>query len=108
MVQYEAFDRGVEIHGQTILAVVDDALARFSEEYRVAARDALAENAHYYLQNLCEAGLVTAAGTWYSSKGAEMTVYALTCDRIELRLGDGDRSPSRDATPRAEAATQRS
>lgn len=44
MAQYEAFERDVEVHGHTILAVIDDALARFSEEYRRTARDALADN----------------------------------------------------------------
>lgn len=44
MVEFEAFDPAVEVHGQTILRVVDDALARFSDEYRELALDALAEN----------------------------------------------------------------
>ncbi|MFB6195860.1 MAG: hypothetical protein ABEI80_06790 [Haloplanus sp.] len=44
MAPYEAFDEGVEVHGRTILAVVDDALARFSETYRRTAYDALAAN----------------------------------------------------------------
>jgi hypothetical protein len=43
MAEYEAFDTDVEVHGQTIRTVVDDALARFSEEYRRLALDALAE-----------------------------------------------------------------
>ena len=44
MAQYEAFDPDVEIHGRTILNVVDGALARYSEEFRQEARDSLAEN----------------------------------------------------------------
>jgi hypothetical protein len=44
MATYEAFDEDVEVHGRTILAVVDDALARFSESYRRTAYDALAAN----------------------------------------------------------------
>jgi hypothetical protein len=44
MAPYEAFDEDVEVHGRTVLAVVDDALARFSESYRRTAREALAEN----------------------------------------------------------------
>lgn len=44
MGQYEAFDQDVEVHGRTILAVIDDALARFSEEYRQTAREVLADN----------------------------------------------------------------
>lgn len=42
MAQYEAFDPDVEVHGRTILAVVDGGLARFSEAYRDRARDTLA------------------------------------------------------------------
>jgi hypothetical protein len=44
MAPYEAFDEGVEVHGQTIITVVDDALARFSESYRETAYNALAAN----------------------------------------------------------------
>lgn len=44
MAQYTAFEQAVEVHGQTILTVIDDALARFSEEYRQKARKALADN----------------------------------------------------------------
>lgn len=44
MAEYEAFDPAVEVHGQTIRTVIDDALARFSAEYQQLARDALAEN----------------------------------------------------------------
>lgn len=44
MAPYEAFDEEVEVHGRTILAVVDDALSRFSESYRKTAYDALAAN----------------------------------------------------------------
>jgi hypothetical protein len=44
MAPYEAFDEDVEVHGRTILTVVDDALARFAESYRETAYDALATN----------------------------------------------------------------
>jgi len=44
MVQYEAFDQDVEVHGGTVLHVVDDALARFSDEYRTSARETLANH----------------------------------------------------------------
>lgn len=44
MTSYEAFDPAVEVHGQTILTVVDDALVRFSESYRQVAREALADH----------------------------------------------------------------
>lgn len=44
MAQYEAFDEAVEVQGETILAVVDGALARFSADYRTRGRELLAEN----------------------------------------------------------------
>lgn len=44
MTEYETFGDDVEVHGKTILTVVDDALARFSEDYRETAYTALAEN----------------------------------------------------------------
>ena len=44
MAQYEAFEPDVEVHGETIRTVVDDALARFTQDYRTMALDALAEN----------------------------------------------------------------
>lgn len=44
MAMYEAFGEDVEVNGETILTVVDDALARFSETYRARAHEALAEN----------------------------------------------------------------
>lgn len=44
----------------------------------------------YHLDNLVKAGLVTDVGIWYSSKGAEMDVYALTGERIEICLTSDD------------------
>lgn len=41
MVPYEAFDQSVEIKGQTVLAVVEEAMGRFSEAYRDRAMAAL-------------------------------------------------------------------
>lgn len=43
MTQYEPFDDGVEARGRTLLAL-EEALSRFSEEYRRRAREALAEH----------------------------------------------------------------
>jgi len=42
MATYEAFDRGVEVNGQTVLTIVEEAMGRFSDEYRDRALDALA------------------------------------------------------------------
>lgn len=44
MAQFQAFDENVEINGQTILATVDGAVARFSEEYQQIVRAALEAN----------------------------------------------------------------
>lgn len=43
MAAYEAFDRNVEIRGQTVLTIVEEAMGRFSESYRTRALEALAE-----------------------------------------------------------------
>lgn len=40
----EAFDNDVEVRDRTVLSVVDDALARFSEAHRATAPDAPAAN----------------------------------------------------------------
>lgn len=44
------------------------------------------QNAHYHLERLIDANLVTRVGTWHSSKGNEMTVYGLANERVELSL----------------------
>ncbi|MFC6989819.1 ArsR/SmtB family transcription factor [Haloplanus sp. GCM10025708] len=64
--------------------------------------DTTLQNARYHLENLREAGVVADVGTWYSSKGREMNVYALTSERIELRIGTDDSRRTlavRDAPP---------
>ncbi|MFC7029144.1 hypothetical protein ACFQH8_20255 [Halomicroarcula sp. GCM10025710] len=43
MAPYDAFDQNVEINGQTVLAVVDGAMGKFSEKYYDLAMAALAE-----------------------------------------------------------------
>jgi hypothetical protein len=42
MATYEAFDHGVEVNGQTVLTIVEEAMGRFSEEYQERALQALA------------------------------------------------------------------
>lgn len=44
MAEYEAFDPDAEVHGRTILNVIDGGLARFSEDHQLRAREALAAN----------------------------------------------------------------
>lgn len=48
------------------------------------------QNAHYHLTKLKDAGLITDVGTWYSEKAKEMTVYAVTTERVELRVTGAD------------------
>jgi len=55
--------------------------------------DISVQTVSYHLDNLLDAGLVTAVGTWYSSKGAEMDVYALTGERVEVCLTRDERTP---------------
>ncbi|QHS17674.1 hypothetical protein [Halopenitus persicus] len=43
MVTCEAFDRNVEVNGQTVVTIVEKAMGRFSEAYRERALAALAE-----------------------------------------------------------------
>ena len=55
------------------------------------------QNVHYHLDNLEDAGLVEPAGTGYSSKGNEMTVYAPASEAVVLFAGeDGDGTRLRD------------
>lgn len=64
------------------------------------AVDTSLQNAHYHLERLSEAGLVEAADTWYSAKGTEMTVYALTANELVIRFdGDAQRSSSQSPEP---------
>ncbi len=44
------------------------------------------QNVSYHLDRLCEAELVTQAGTRYSEKGREMTVYALAPDQLSAAV----------------------
>jgi DNA-binding transcriptional ArsR family regulator len=61
------------------------------------------QNVQYHLDRLRDAGLVTRAGTWYSTKGREMTVYATTSERIELGVDTAPAPcPVSGVTPRHE------
>ncbi|WP_435098683.1 ArsR/SmtB family transcription factor [Halorubrum sp. N11] len=44
------------------------------------------QNAQYHLTRLAEAGLIEAVDTWYSSKGREMTVYALVAEEFVIQF----------------------
>lgn len=51
------------------------------------AVDTSLQNATYHLSQLSDAGLVEEAGTWYSSRGVEMTVYTPTSEPLLLVAG---------------------
>jgi DNA-binding transcriptional ArsR family regulator len=52
--------------------------------------DTSVQNAHYHIERLDEADLVRSVGTYYSSRGSEMTVYAPAHDPLVLVGGDDD------------------
>jgi DNA-binding transcriptional ArsR family regulator len=83
---------------RSILAVLGDGPATASDVTEEVATTL--QNVRYHLDRLREAGFVVRAGTWYSSKGREMTVYALASERLELRIGATD-APT-DPPPSAE------
>jgi len=81
MAPYEPFDPEVEVHGRTVLAVVDEGLARFSEGHRERARETLADHG-------VEA---PAADEWYPQSAwlATFETVAADLDRHLLdRLGE--------------------
>jgi DNA-binding transcriptional ArsR family regulator len=71
---------------QQILATLDDEPATTSDI--AEAIDISIQNAKYHLDHLCEADLVEAVDTWYSRKGTEMTVYALSVEALIIQFGD--------------------
>lgn len=85
MVSYEAFDQGVEIKGQTVLAVVREAMGRFSEEYQDRAMAALEEE-----------GIVDPApDEWYPQQ-AWLNAFETIADDLEPHVLDrlGEQLPS--------------
>ncbi|WP_256290556.1 ArsR/SmtB family transcription factor [Halobellus inordinatus] len=69
---------------QQILAALDDNPAPASDIAEAA--DTSVQNAKYHLEHLCEADLVETVDTWYSKKGTEMTVYALSVEELVIQL----------------------
>ncbi|MFD1600317.1 ArsR/SmtB family transcription factor [Halobellus rarus] len=69
---------------QQILAALDDEPATTSDLAEGA--DTSIQNAKYHLEHLCEAGVVEAVDTWYSTKGTEMTVYALAVEELVIHF----------------------
>lgn len=59
------------------------------------------QNVHYHLDNLEDAGLIRQAGTRYSEKGNEMTVFAPESEAVVFMAGDREsRSRLRSALAR--------
>jgi|AntDeeMetagen134_2_1112570.scaffolds.fasta_scaffold05184_2 DNA-binding transcriptional ArsR family regulator len=75
---------------RSILRVLEGGPAPASEIARQS--DISVQTVSYHLDNLVDAGLVSAVGIWYSSKGAEMDVYALTGERVEVCLASDERT----------------
>lgn len=46
------------------------------------------QNTQYHVGRLAEADLVEPVDVWYSKKGREMSVYALTAEEIVIQFGD--------------------
>ncbi|CDK38410.1 MULTISPECIES: helix-turn-helix domain-containing protein [unclassified Halorubrum] len=70
---------------QQILATLDGEPATTSDI--AEAVDTSIQNAKYHIEHLCEANIVEPVDTWYSRKGTEMTVYALSVEEIVVQLG---------------------
>jgi DNA-binding transcriptional ArsR family regulator len=71
---------------QQILATLDGEPATTSDI--AEAIDTSIQNTKYHLDRLCEANLVEGVDTWYSKKGTEMTVYALSVEELVVQFGD--------------------
>jgi predicted transcriptional regulator len=54
--------------------------------------DTSIQNVHHHLRRLEDSGLVEPVDTWYSVKGREMTVYALTAEKLVVQFGATERS----------------
>lgn len=85
MVPYEAFDQDVEINGQVVLAVVEEAMGKFSETYRNRALEALGE----------EGIEDPAADEWYPQQ-AWLNAFETIADDLEPHVIDrlGEQIPS--------------
>ncbi|SEG63734.1 ArsR/SmtB family transcription factor [Halobellus limi] len=46
------------------------------------------QNVTYHLDRLRDVDLVAPVGTWYSEKGKEMTVYAVTTEELVVRFSE--------------------
>lgn len=74
---------------QSILVTLHEEPATASEIADTV--DTSLQNAHYHLTRLSDATLVEPVDTWYSAKGTEMTVYALSTRELVIQFGGEDR-----------------
>jgi DNA-binding transcriptional ArsR family regulator len=75
---------------QSILGALDGDSKTTSE---IAKRvDTSIQNVQHHLQRLEENGLVEPIDTLYSVKGREMTVYALTAEKLVVQFGATEQS----------------
>ena len=85
-----------------LMAVFEDAGPTSEIADRV---DTSIQNTAHHLSRLQDVGLVATAGTWYSSKGASMDVYAPAVDPLVL-TARGPENPAVDVLGRTEVEEQ--
>ncbi|EMA27703.1 hypothetical protein [Haloarcula japonica] len=85
MASYDAFDPAVEINGQTVLTIVEEAMGKFSDEYRKRALAALA----------AEGITEPAADEWYPQQ-AWLNAFETIADDLQPHVLDrlGEQIPS--------------
>jgi predicted transcriptional regulator len=80
------FDALASETARRIVSALSDTPAPPSE--LAEAADTSVQNVHYHLDRLTEGGVVEVVDTWYSSRGVEMDVYALSSDPVVVCIGD--------------------
>jgi DNA-binding transcriptional ArsR family regulator len=48
------------------------------------------QNVQYHIERLLKVNLIEPVDVWYSAKGREMSVYALTAEELLVQFGDDD------------------
>jgi DNA-binding transcriptional ArsR family regulator len=84
----EALDALSSTTARAILSTLYDD-PRTPPELREAVGTSL-QNVHYHLENLQAAGLIKEAGTRFSEKGSEMTVYGPASEAVVVMAGESD------------------
>jgi len=70
---------------QSILSTLDDEPKPVSEISEAVGTSL--QNTQYHVERLVDAGLVEPVDVWYSPKGREMSVYALTAEKLLVQFG---------------------